>query len=241
MYTRRILLTVVLVGLGIAISAASGTGQLPTGRVAFASQKAAAEVAEKAAVTPQQAWEQLTAGNDRFARNASEPKNIGANRRQQLSKGQKPFAVVLTCADSRLTPEYIFNQGLGDLFVLRVAGNIADPYVLGSVEYAVEHLQVPLVVIVGHEKCGAVEAALGQDKPTGNLGKLVGEIDVGKDLPAGKEIALATAVKRNARHQARLFTERSDVIKEYVAKKKVRIVSGVYELASGRVVWLDEL
>ena len=140
----------------------------------------------------------LTTGNDRFARDVLERKDVGASRRQQLSKGQKPFAVVLTCADSRLTPEYIFNQGLGDLFVLRVAGNIADPYVLGSVEYALEHLHVPLVVIVGHEKCGAVEAALGQEKPTGNLGKLIGEIDVGKDLPAGKEVALATAVKRNA-------------------------------------------
>jgi carbonic anhydrase len=239
MHTRKFLLTVVLVGLGMAIGVAPGTGRIPQNGVAFAQQKAATDVAESASITPEQAFGRLTAGNDRFAKNVSEPKNIGANRRQQLSKGQTPFAVVLTCADSRVAPEYIFNQGLGDLFVLRVAGNIADPYVLGSVEYALEHLHVPLVVIVGHEKCGAVEAALGKEKPTGNLGKLIGEIDVGRDLPAGKEITLPTAVKRNARQQARLFTERSDVIKEYVEKKKVRIVSGVYELASGRVVWLD--
>ncbi len=238
MHTRMILLAVVSVGLSIAFAA--GTGKIPPGRAAFAQQKTAADVAERAAITPQEAWEKLTAGNDRFVRNVSQSKDIGTKRRQQLSNGQKPFAVVLTCADSRLAPEYIFNQGLGDLFVLRVAGNIADPYVLGSVEYALEHLHVPLVVIVGHDKCGAVEAALGQKKPTGNLGKLIGEIEVGKDLPAGKEVALATAVKRNARHQARLFTERSDLIKEYVATKKVRIVSGVYQLASGRIAWLDE-
>src|SRR5262249_12500226 len=144
-----------------------------------------------------------------------------------------------TCADSRLTPEFIFNQGLGDIFVLRVAGNLAEPYFLASIEYAVEHFHVPLIVLLGHEKCGAVGAALGAEKPTGILGKLIGEVEVGKDLPADKDAALAAAVKNNARHQARLLTERSDVIKEHVAKKKVRIVSGVYRLASGEVEWLE--
>jgi len=119
-----------------------------------------------------------------------EKQDLGASRRQELSKGQKPFAVVLTCADSRLTPEFIFNQGLGDIFVLRVAGNIADPFEIGSIEYAVEHLHVPLVVVLGHEKCGAVEAGLAKNKPPGNLGKLIGEIHVGEDLPPGKEAAL---------------------------------------------------
>jgi carbonic anhydrase len=103
----------------------------------------------------------------------------------------------------------------------------------------VEQLHAPLIVLLGHEKCGAVEAALGTEKPAGNLGKLVGEIDVGKDLPAGKEAALAAAIKNNARRQTRLLTERSDVIKEHVAKKKVRIVCGVYQLATGKVEWLN--
>jgi carbonic anhydrase len=201
--------------------------------VAFADRATAAE--GKQVVSPEQAWQRLKAGNNRFAEGMLERQDLGASRRQELAKGQNPFAVVLTCADSRLAPEFIFNQGLGDLFVVRVAGNIADPFVLGSIEYAVEHRHVPLVVVLGHEKCGAVEAARGGDKPPGNLGKLIGEIDVGKDLPTEKETALAAAIKNNLCHHTRLLTERSDVIGRHVAKKEVRIVSGVYQLGTGKV------
>src|SRR5439155_1280302 len=117
-------------------------------------------VRAEAPVTGAQALERLKAGNTRFAADKSNPKNIGKDRRAVLAKGQHPFAVVLTCADSRVAPELVFDQGLGDLFVLRVAGNIADPFVLGSIEYAVEHLHTPLIVVLGHESCGAVAAAL---------------------------------------------------------------------------------
>ena len=157
-----------------------------------------------------------------------------------MAKGQNPFAIILTCADSRVVPEYVFNQGLGDIFVLRVAGNIADPFELGSMEYAVEHLHVPLIVVLGHSKCGAVDAALGEHKPAGNLGKLVAEIQVGQDLPKENAAALETAIKNNARHQAASLTKRSEVLKEFVEHKKVRIVSGVYSLETGKVEWLKE-
>ncbi|TMQ32759.1 MAG: carbonic anhydrase [Planctomycetota bacterium] len=227
------------VGLGTALGFAAATGRLDLSRAASAGPTAAAAAPEQAP-SSEQAWQRLQAGNNRFVEEMLERQALGRTRRQELASRQKPFAVVLTCADSRLTPEFIFNQGLGDLFVVRVAGNIADPFVLGSVEYAVEHLHVPLIVLLGHEKCGAVEAALGEEKPMGNLGKLVAEIDVGKDLPAGKEAALAAAIKNNVRHQTRLLTERSDVIKEHVATSKVRIVSGVYQLATGKVDWLDD-
>jgi carbonic anhydrase len=222
----------VVAGLGTALSLAALTGRLGPDHVAAAP--------DEQGPSSEQAWQRLKAGNARFVDEMLERKDIGRTRRQELAQGQKPFAVVLTCADSRLTPEFIFNQGLGDLFVVRVAGNIAEPFILGSIEYAVEHLHVPLIVLLGHEKCGAVEAALGEEKPTGNLAKLVGEIDVGKDLPAGKEAALAAAIKNNVRHHARLLTERSDVIKEHVARDKVRIVSGVYQLATGKVEWVDD-
>jgi carbonic anhydrase len=230
MKVRTRLLTFAAVGLSIAFGyiAANAARLVP------------AAAAENQALTPDGAWQRLKAGNNRFADEMLERPDLGATRRQELAKGQKPFAVVLTCADSRLTPEFIFNQGLGDLFVLRVAGNIADPFVLGSIEYAVEHLHVPLIVVLGHEKCGAVEAALGEEKPTGNLGKLVGEIYVGKGLPGTKEAALAAAVKNNARHHTGLLTERSDIIKGHIAKKEVRIVSGVYQLATGKIEWLEE-
>src|SRR5262249_28305065 len=102
------------------------------------------------------ALEQLKAGNERFASDKLGPRDIGKARRQELAKGQKPFAVVLTCADSRLAPELIFDQGLGDIFVLRVAGNVADQFELGSIEFAVGELKAPLIVVMGHESCGAV-------------------------------------------------------------------------------------
>ena len=195
---------------------------------------------EKAAPTAEQALEQLKKGNERFVADRLTAKDFGADRRRELAKGQHPFAIVLTCADSRVGPEFIFNQGLGDLFVLRVAGNIADPFVLGSMEYAVEHLHVPLIVILGHTRCGAVDAALAENRPHGNLGKLIEQVYPGKDLPPQKDAALQAAVQNNVRHQAELLTKHSEVLKEFVEHKKVRVVSGVYHLATGKVDWLDE-
>jgi carbonic anhydrase len=194
---------------------------------------------EQPGLTPEQAWQRLKDGNERFAADRLEGKNVGAARRKELAAGQHPFAVVLSCADSRVPPEIIFDQGLGELFVVRVAGNVSEPFVLGSIDYAVEHLHVPLIVVLGHEKCGAVAAALAPSKPAGNLGRLIGEIDVGENLPAGKDEALAEAVRNNVRHQAQLLSEHSDVIRAHAQQTKLRIVAGVYGLASGKVQWLD--
>lgn len=191
-------------------------------------------------VTAEQALQFLKDGNARFVAGRLQSKDLGADRRALLSKGQHPFAVVLACADSRVVPELLFDQGLGDIFVLRVAGNVSDPFVLGSIEYAVEHFHVPLVVVLGHQKCGAVAAALSSAKPDGNLGKLVAQIHVGEHLPDDNEQALAQAVTNNARYQGRLLTQRSAVIREHVDQKKVRIATGVYGLDSGKVQWLDE-
>jgi len=194
---------------------------------------------EKSALTAEQAWERLKKGNEKFVADKSATLDLGAERRRELVKGQHPFAIVLTCADSRVPPEYIFNQGLGDIFVLRVAGNIADPFVLGSMEYALEHLHAPLVVVLGHTQCGAVEAALGEHKPAGNLGKLIEDVYVGQDLPKERAAALRTAIQNNVRHHADLLSKRSEVVKEFVEHKKARIVSGVYSLSTGKVEWLE--
>ena len=147
---------------------------------------------EQLSVSPGQALQRLKDGNDRFAADKMEDKDLGAKKRQELAKGQRPFAIVLSCADSRVPPELIFNQGLGDLFVVRVAGNISDPFVVGSIDYGVAHLKVPLIVVLGHEACGAVSAAMGKDRPGGNLGKLLDEVYVGKDLPNDRAAALET-------------------------------------------------
>lgn len=201
--------------------------------------RTANRAADAAPVSPDAAFQRLKDGNRRFAENRLQGHDLGPRRREELVGGQHPFAIVLTCADSRVAPEFVFDQGLGDLFVLRVAGNVADAFELGSIEYGVEHLHVPLVVVLGHERCGAVQAALDPKRLTGNLGELVALVEVGRHLPPGADGASA-AVRNNVRHQTRLLTARSDVIKEHVEKKEVRIVSGVYQLGSGKVDWLKE-
>jgi carbonic anhydrase len=197
---------------------------------------------EASGLTPDLALRRLKDGNDRFAADRLLATDLGTKKRQELAKGQHPFAVVLACADSRVAPEYVFNQGLGDLFVLRVAGNISDPFMIGSMEFAVEQLHVPLIVVLGHEECGAVKAALPKDlalKQAGNLGKLIDEVYVGKPLPADKNAALAAAIKNNVAQQTAILAKRSEVIKSHLEQKKLRIVSGVYSLATGKVEWLD--
>jgi carbonic anhydrase len=194
---------------------------------------------EAAPATPDGAIKLLKEGNARFAQGKLAPRDIGAARRALLAKGQNPFALVLTCADSRVAPELIFDQGLGDLFVLRVAGNVTDAFILGSIEYAVEHLHTPLVVVLGHENCGAVAAALAKDNLPPNLTALVKEVHVGQKLPMERAAALPLAVKNNVVFHAARLTARSDVIREEVARKKVKIVAGVYHLKSGEVDWVQ--
>ncbi|MEK7804022.1 MAG: carbonic anhydrase, partial [Deltaproteobacteria bacterium] len=109
-------------------------------------------------ISADEALKKLIDGNNRFVQSAQAQKDIGNNRRTELTKGQHPFAVILSCSDSRVPPEHIFDQGLGDIFVVRVAGNVADSIELGSVEYAAEHLGVPLILVLGHQSCGAVKA-----------------------------------------------------------------------------------
>jgi carbonic anhydrase len=189
--------------------------------------------------TAEQALTRLKEGNSRFVKEPAKTKEVTTDKRKELAKGQNPFAIILTCADSRVAPELVFNQGLGDIFVLRVAGNVSDPFLLGSIEYGVEHLHVPLVVVLGHEKCGAVDAALSGGRLKGNLALLISAVEVGKDLPKERSEALATAIRNNARHQAGLLTRNSDVVREHVEHKGVRVVSGVYRLGTGEVEWLE--
>src|SRR5262245_40561826 len=111
-------------------------------------------------LSAEQALARLLAGNARFVAHRERHPDITVRRRRALVSSQHPFAVILGCADSRVSPELLFDEGLGDLFVIRVAGNVVDDVVLGSIEYAVEHLGTKLIVVLGHEKCGAVSAAV---------------------------------------------------------------------------------
>jgi carbonic anhydrase len=195
--------------------------------------------AQEATPTPDKALDRLKEGNARFVADKPTTRDTTDKRRKELAKGQSPFAIVLACADSRVTPELVFDQGLGDLFVLRVAGNVADPALLGSMEFAVTQLKCPLIIVLGHEECGAVNAAISGQKLEGNLGKLIDLVQPGKDLPKDKKEALAAGVANNVRTQAASLTSKSDVLKDFVSSKRIRIATGVYSLETGKVNWLD--
>ncbi len=193
--------------------------------------------AATAGVAPQEALEKLKAGNKRFVEQKLSDKEL-AKRRTATANGQQPYAIILACADSRVAPELVFDETIGDLFVIRVAGNVVDPDVLGSVEYAIEHLHSRLIVVLGHEKCGAVTAALSREAMHGNLDELIHKIDPGKDLPADQSKALPEAVKHNTLHQALEMAGKSQPIKKAVDEHQVQIEAAVYSLDSGEVKWL---
>ena len=181
----------------------------------------------------------LKAGNQRHMNGQYTHPDQTVARRQALTGGQHPHAVVLTCADSRVPPEIIFDQGLGDLFDVRVAGNIAQNDVIASIEYAVEHLHTMLVVVMGHQSCGAVDAAIHGGEPHGHLSTLVNAIHpavvearkLKGDLPAN-------ATRLNVEMVVKRLRTSHPVLAEAVASGKLRIVGAVYSLDTGKVSWL---
>jgi carbonic anhydrase len=177
----------------------------------------------------QQAFTLLKAGNTRFVSGALTPKDDYSLLRENLSTGQHPFAVVLCCSDSRVVPEIIFDQKLGDLFVIRNAGNVIDKHVLGSIEYAVEHLGTSLVVVMGHSCCGAVTATrLGETLPD-NIMAIARRIKPSIDTSC----CIDDNARRHATRMARLI-QRDPIIKHLNAQ----VVSAFYDLQSGKVEWL---
>ena len=185
-----------------------------------------------------EALAKLKEGNARFASSKVSASKPTAARRAETAQSQHPFAVILACADSRTAPEIVFDQNIGDLFVERSAGNLVDDHALGSTEYAIEHLGVRLVVVLGHKRCGAVIAALAGETAPGHVQSLVRDIQPAVKAIKGKEEdATELAVVENARLMAaRMRNEASlgDLAKE------VRIVSAVYDLDTGKVEWAKE-
>lgn len=203
-------------------------------------------VAGKAARTadPDSLWEDLLKGNVRFVAGEPRERTLIATR-QQLAYGQHPGVIVLTCSDSRVCPELIFDKSLGDIFVVRTAGNVADPVALGSIEYAAEHLHATLLLILGHEKCGAVAAAAsGQAMPTPNLEAIVDRIrpavEKAKARAAGDDLA-HVAMELNVHQSTQNLLEESPILQDLVHGGKLRIVKAVYDLGSGQVTTLPEV
>jgi carbonic anhydrase len=193
---------------------------------------------EQSAVVAAETLNKLILANENYVSGKMTPRDL-VSRRAELVKGQNPSAVVLSCSDSRVPPELIFDQGLGDIFVVRVAGNVADAVALGSIEYAAEHLHSSLIIVMGHDKCGAVGATVKGGKPEGNIGAIVNKIapSVKKVKATGKtgDDLIDAAIIENTRSVAAGLTRDSAIIKHLVEEKKIKIVPAKYSLATGKV------
>jgi carbonic anhydrase len=196
-------------------------------------------------LTADQAWRMLAAGNARFVSGRQKHPHESLEWRQSLVEGLHPFAVILGCADSRVSPELVFDEGLGDLFVIRAAGEVLDTSVIGSIEYAVEHLSVPLVVVLGHESCGAVGATIDvvqhDAEVSGDVSTLVRSIEPAvRATPPNPDAKafLAACVAEQARRAAKYLQERSNIISDAIAQHGVQVVSATYELRTGAVTRL---
>lgn len=186
----------------------------------------------------------LRAGNARFVTDASEALPIDGARRAALVAGQTPFASVLSCADSRVPPEVIFHTGLGDLFVVRAAGEVVDKSVIASLEYGAEHLHTPLLVVMGHEFCGAVKTAI--DTPAGvsmgpNLDFLLKAIQpsVARTASTPDKQRLRAAILDNVEEQINDLVKESAILRHLSQTGALTVVGGYYELSSGRVLFSD--
>jgi carbonic anhydrase len=201
----------------------------------------ASPTASHATSSGAQAWKDLMAGNRRFVAGKPQTRDV-VSLRHKLTSGQSPKAIILSCSDSRVSPELIFDQSLGDIFVVRTAGNVADAVGLGSIEYAVEHLHSPLLVVLGHQKCGAVNAACsGEKMPSPNLDAIVEKIDpaVGRAKTYAKPDELVeSAIKENVYQSAHDLSANSEIIRHAVESGELTVIEAEYELDSGKVVRL---
>jgi carbonic anhydrase len=187
-------------------------------------------------ITADEALARLKAGNERFVTGQVTHPNAGADRRAEVAKGQKPYAIVVGCSDSRVGPEVVLDQGLGDLFVVRTAGNVVDDVALGSIEYAAEHFGVPVILVLGHTRCGAVSAAVAGGEVPGHVGSIVEKIKPAVEETKGKEgDAVDNAVRANVRNVVNQLRGAGPILSGLVKAGKLRVVGGCYDLDTGKV------
>lgn len=188
-------------------------------------------------MTAQEIINRLQTGNDNFVADKLDGKLQNSARRQEVTDGQAPHTIVLSCADSRVVPELAFDAGIGELFVVRVAGNVANTSSIASIEYAVAHLGSQVLMVMGHQSCGAVTAAAAGGDNGANLNHLLGHIQPAvKACPEGTEVN--DIVKKNAELVAQDLVANSAIIKDAVDSGKVKIVPTYYNLDSGKVDFL---
>src|SRR5881296_1392879 len=194
------------------------------------------------AVAPAEAISKLKEGNGRYASGNLQHPGQTTERRAELTKSQHPFAIIVSCSDSRVPPEIVFDQGLGNLFVLRVAGNVIDDHSLGSIEYAVDHLAVRLIVVLGHQRCGAVKAAketiAAKGEAPAHIQSLVAAIKPAVESTVHGD--LETTVKANVKDVVQALRSSTPVLKPKVDSAELKVVGAYYSLDTGSVAFLDE-
>jgi carbonic anhydrase len=195
----------------------------------------------EAKVTAESALSELKLGNAHHVAHRYKHPHQTADRQRQLTSGQNPHAQILSCSDSRVPPELIFDQGIGDLFIVRVAGNVAADTELGSLEYGAEHLHIPLLVVLGHQHCGAVTAAVEGGEAAGHIRAFIDllrpAVEKSRGLPGD---AIENAVKTNVELVVNQLRTSTPILAELVSHGKLRVVGAVYSLDTGKVTWLSE-
>lgn len=196
--------------------------------------------------TPARAWEQMVRGNERFVRGEPRHPRQDVERREEVAAGQRPDAALFGCSDSRLAAEIIFDKGIGDLFVVRNAGQVISSSVIGSLEYAVGVLEVPLIVVLGHDECGAVRAAIDAQRPDApalphHIGALISRISpaVARVMAAGQADGTVDALevgREHLRDTIRELIDGSELISDAIAAGTLAVVGANYRLLEGRAV-----
>ncbi len=225
--SRRNLLKLGTVALGTGTLAAGLSSNLASSQTPPAARKD---------ITPEQALQMLMEGNERFfKRKPQNSTNRDITRIRQVAQTQNPFASILSCADSRVPSEIIFDQGFGDLFVCRVAGNIATPEEIGSLEFGTSVLNSKVIMVMGHKRCGAVAAAIKGGQLPGQIGSLIEAIKPALKIAAARPgNQLEDAVKANVLLQVQRL-KKSPVVSELIQEGKLKVVGGYYDLDSGIV------
>jgi len=197
---------------------------------------------DQPSIAPAEAISKLKEGNGRYTSGSLQHPGQSAERRTEVAKGQHPFAIIVSCSDSRVPPEIVFDQGLGDLFVLRVAGNVINDESRGSIEYAVEHFGVRLIFVLGHQRCGAVEAAketfAAKGKAPAHIQSLVTAIKPAVESTVKGD--LDATIKANVEYVVNSLRTSEPILKPKLDSGDLQVIGGYYSLDTGGVTFLDE-
>lgn len=211
---------------------------LTGGLAACGTEEAQAQDEVVEGVSPERALKILLAGNGRYVAGKSEPINESVARRKSVAEAQTPFGIVFSCIDSRVPPELVFDRGLGDLFVIRTAGHVLDDVTLGSLEFGVAEFGCPILLVLGHEKCGAVKAAVAGGHAPGSIGAIVKGLQPALREASGKGDRVDNVVRANVAHTVAML-RKSPILGKAVKAKKLSIVGARYDLDTGKVEVTD--